>query len=1404
MAGVGRGRANTHSIIRSPDVGQGPQQHRANWNSQASQSNFQRDYNGAAGSRTSSPNPNRPASHGPQGQRTLERALTRTNGQNWAHQQESKFRIHGIPRGYWTNDVHQALSRYGNITRIEMQPNNVGSSAWVTFQPPPTHRIENEHVKFARARVRIEPLNVRPFTVPSPVNPSKVYNELNIVYANSIDFGVRVEDKSMMIMRTAEATNQVQMALNLKRKEIDIQFPLMVDGRLTRLRFRVPLSLLGRIDRVTKDEGQVTLVIPFESPPQFFMQAKPEEVYKTFSRSDRIWLDWYTWYRQTEVVKQVDRSRINTEPLMHLKDDAIIDIGRWTTYQLSFDAASLVGPKFAEFTSALADYGVPIVAQERYTFVDKTTPLLWSQLQDEISTTHPQFEPSAPGSAFDELATRQIHLAFPVRYQLEVCLSNGFLKEHTITNAFLTRLASMDPAEATYILEKVADRQILQQTVQYDGMKAFDVRVPGRISKNVPNYCVLSRAANITPTMIHVSSPVVETSNRIIRKHAADTDRFIRVKFSDEKTEGRVSQGDDRSEAVFERIKRAMNNGIVVAGRYYEFLAFGNSQFRENGAFFYAPTSSATADQIRVAMGEFSHIKTVAKFGARLGQCFSTTRFIHNVNVVIETIPDIERNGFTFTDGVGKLSRFLAQMAAEELGLQNPFDDPPSLYQFRLAGCKGVLAIDPSLMGTTINIRPSQYKFLGHAKGLEVIRASAYATANFNRQLIIVLSTLGVPDHIFIRKQQEMVNYLERATKEQTVALQRLSRNIDFNRTTLTMVAMILDGFMQSRDPFMMSLLQLWRAYHIKYLKEKARIVIEEGAFVLGSVDETATLRGHFDDPQSRLDATRDGKLETLPEIFLQISDPTKKGCYKVVEGVCILARNPSLHAGDIRVVRAVDVPALHHMKNVVVLPQTGDRDIANMCSGGDLDGDDYLVMWDTDFIPETINEPPMDFTPEKPQELDRPITVADMTDFFVKYMKNDSLAKIALAHLAQADLNPEGVNDEKCLELARLHSQAVDYSKSGLPAIMDRDLKPKRWPHFMENKYRTQSQIYTSKKILGMLYDQVKLVDFHPQYENEFDGRILTAFELDDAILNEVARIKEDYDSSLRRLMAKHAIQTEFEAWSVFVLSHNQETRDYTFAEEFGIVVKILKDTTRQSCREAAPEHGGISRFVAAMYTATANETRAALEECRKTKTVGGREVPVRKMDPEHMPLMSFPWVFYEELGRIATGSQLTRQPVVVHRGVQKHHKKQTDSDNKPTAETAGNVKTKEGITHFGELLKLDFSHTLPAATEDSEKASKPRLDSNYASNTGQGSEKTLNNTLQDSQSVTNGTPSGPTQFPIQKVAQGGGYNESENGTLPSRSESEQTEPRKEHSSEVEVRTAPKTSAMDRLKRWM
>jgi RNA-dependent RNA polymerase len=189
-----------------------------------------------------------------------------------------------------------------------------------------------------------------------------------------------------------------------------------------------------------------------------------------------------------------------------------------------------------------------------------------------------------------------------------------------LTHNFLEKLRKMDSDEAIHILEKVVDKQ----RVYYDPMAIFNTSSKVLRQRSTPRHCVMQRSVNITPTMMHVASPVLEISNRITRQHSANADRFIRVKFSDEKGEGALrNMPGGRADALFDRVHRAMKNGIVVAGRYYQFLAFGNSQFREHGAYFYAPTPTQSAEDIRKTLGRFEHIRTVAKYGARLGQCFS-------------------------------------------------------------------------------------------------------------------------------------------------------------------------------------------------------------------------------------------------------------------------------------------------------------------------------------------------------------------------------------------------------------------------------------------------------------------------------------------------------------------------------------------------------------------------------------------------------------------------------------------------------------------------------------------------------------------------------------------------------------------------------------------------------------
>lgn len=375
-----------------------------------------------------------------------------------------------------------------------------------------------------------------------------------------------------------------------------------------------------------------------------------------------------------------------------------------------------------------------------------------------------------------------------------------------------------------------------------------------------------------------------------------------------------------------------------------------------------------------------------------------------------KNIPDIVRNDYTFTDGVGKISPILAILITEEMMKPqrriSSSQYQSSCFQFRLGGCKGVLALDPSVPNLEAHIRESQVKFWSRQTKLEIIRCSQFASASLNRQLIQVMTSLGVPNEIFQSRLEKILNDYTLAVTDPGKALELLRKHVDPNHMTLAIANLVHGGLMASKEPFVKSLLNLWRAWTIKYLKEKAKITIEEGAFLLGVVDETAILRGYYND---------DGE-EDLSQIFCQVTrvgetTPT------IITGRCIVARNPSLHPGDVRMVEAVDVPELHHLVDVVVFPQTGDRDIPSMLSGGDLDGDDYVVIWDHELTAPGVltNYPPALYGANSAKVLDRDVTIEDVKKFFVNYMKNDRLGSIANSHLAWADKLEEGVKSTMC-----------------------------------------------------------------------------------------------------------------------------------------------------------------------------------------------------------------------------------------------------------------------------------------------------------------------------------------------------------------------------------------------------
>ena len=172
-----------------------------------------------------------------------------------------------------------------------------------------------------------------------------------------------------------------------------------------------------------------------------------------------------------------------------------------------------------------------------------------------------------------------------------------------------------------------------------------------------------------------------------------------------------------------------------------------------------------------------------------------------------------------------------------------------------------------------------------------------------------------------------------------------------------------------------------------------------------------------------------------------------------IITGNVVITRCPALHPGDIQCVQAVEAPplcALNNLQNVVVFSSKGQRDLPSQLSGGDLDGDLYNVIYDAALYPKLAHAP-ADYTTIVPIDIGREVERRDITEHFRLFMQNDNLGQIATLHQIMADQEDSATFSQVCLLLADLHSNAVDFSKTGIP-VQSRTIPPypKARPDFM------------------------------------------------------------------------------------------------------------------------------------------------------------------------------------------------------------------------------------------------------------------------------------------------------------------------------------------------------------------
>jgi RNA-dependent RNA polymerase len=103
---------------------------------------------------------------------------------------------------------------------------------------------------------------------------------------------------------------------------------------------------------------------------------------------------------------------------------------------------------------------------------------------------------------------------------------------------------------------------------------------------------------------------------------------------------------------------------------------------------------------------------------------------------------------------------------------------------------------------------------------------------------------------------------------------------------------------------------------------------------------------------------------------------------------------------------------------NCVIFACKGHRSLPSMLAGGDLDGDEYLLVTESHLHPPK-EASPLAYGDPRLVTLARNATIDDVADFVVNYINNDILGLIATQQLIMADKSDQLLADENCIRLA-------------------------------------------------------------------------------------------------------------------------------------------------------------------------------------------------------------------------------------------------------------------------------------------------------------------------------------------------------------------------------------------------
>lgn len=471
--------------------------------------------------------------------------------------------------------------------------------------------------------------------------------------------------------------------------------------------------------------------------------------------------------------------------------------------------------------------------------------------------------------------------------------------------------------------------------------------------------------------------------------------------------------------------------------------------------------------------------KGVAKRVKYVGLLFSGLRFFVNLNTKmtrtkVQTIDSVERNGFDFTDGCGLISYKLAK----EISLnQMKLGYVPSVFQIRYGGkigkehwiCKGVLLVDhtetsrdvlsfrKSMMKVRLNSNNKNWNIHMNNK-LGIVDFSSFRLGKLNQQVICLLSS-NIPHRVLLDMQR--------------FHFENIIQEVFRDPFALAYIASLEQGKTKSRDwefyeQLIHEILSLSRKNnYVQDIDRKnknnhldKRLPSSYITLTQKRMRYCSDYHNNNEHGQDRLDKLQLPLAQSrtvfgvaFPEILCDVLNErqcmffTNQGLYV---GTVIVSRSPSYTPGDVRVLESIDIDTSssqngrdqkvselkNNLRNCIIFATKGNRPESDKMSGGDMDGDLFLVIYDerlTEYSHEIGKEEAADYSSVSPSSAAIKKEEKDWIEHVSRF-DNSMLGIVDRAFYTTA--KEKGIKSKEAKKLNLIFSTLVDKNPTSLSKL--------------------------------------------------------------------------------------------------------------------------------------------------------------------------------------------------------------------------------------------------------------------------------------------------------------------------------------------------------------------------------